>query len=116
MHDYLLLLHETPADLPPMSEDELRALIQRYSDWAESLRQQGRLVEGHKLCDDGGRQLRTTGGQILASDGPWAEAKDVIGGLFVIKAEDMAAAERLAATCPHLNGSSWITLRQIDVV
>lgn len=61
MHDYLMLLHETPADQPTMSENELRALIQRYSDWAETLRQQGRLSAGHKLCDDGGRQLRRPG-------------------------------------------------------
>lgn len=116
MHDYLMLLHETPADMPPMSEEELRALIQQYSDWAERLRQQGRLSAGHKLSDDGGRQLRRPKQQLLASDGPWAEAKDVIGGLFIIRAEDQAAAEALAASCPHLGGSSWISLRRIEAV
>ena len=45
---------------------------------------------------------------MLASDGPYAEAHDVIGGFYLIKAADDAVAESLARECPHLEGSQWI--------
>jgi hypothetical protein len=50
----------------------------------------------------------------LASDGPYAEAKDVIGGFFMVQAETDADAEKLAASCPHLRGRNWIEIRRID--
>ena len=50
----------------------------------------------------------------LASDGPYAEAHDVVGGFFTIKAESDAMAEDLAASCPHLAGTQWIEIRRIE--
>lgn len=116
MNRYLLLLHERPADTIGTSPAEMKELVQRYAAWARDLAGQGLLAGGEKLCDDGGRLLRLGGGQVLASDGPYAEAQDVIGGFFMIDAEDDAHAERLAATCPHLRGRQWIEIRRIDPV
>jgi hypothetical protein len=116
MHTYLLLLHETPAAQPSLSADEMAALVRRYSDWAADLAQRGLLVSGEKLTDDGGRQLRRDGAQVLATDGPYAEAHDVIGGFFSIRAASDAEAEALAATCPHLGGQNWIEIRRIEVL
>jgi hypothetical protein len=116
MHAYLLLLHETPADAPSMTAAEMKDLIGQYQAWSKSLAERGLLAGGEKLTDDGGRQLRLQRGQVLASDGPYAEAHDVVGGYFVIKAEDDAAAEALAQSCPHLRGSQWIEIRRIEVL
>jgi hypothetical protein len=116
MNQYMLLLHETPATYADLGPAEMQALIQRYRDWSAQLGQQGLLVGGEKLADDGGRQLRLKAGQPLASDGPYAEAHDVIGGYFTIRAADAAAAEALAATCPHLQGSNWIEIRRVDAM
>lgn len=116
MNTYLLLLHETPATYADLGPAELQALVQRYRDWSAGLARQGLLVGGEKLSDDGGRHLRLQGGRPLASDGPYAEAHDVVGGYFSIQAADDAAAEALAATCPHLHGSNWIEIRRIDAM
>lgn len=113
MHEYLLLLHETPADFGSLSPAQMEELVAEYAAWADDLAQRGLLVAGKKLADDGGRHLRPGA---LASDGPYAEAKDVIGGLFIVKAADDAQAEALAATCPHLRGSQWIEVRRIEIV
>lgn len=114
MHTYLLLLHENPADAAPMSADELKALVARYQAWAGDMAARGLLAGGEKLCDDGGRHLRLEGGRPVATDGPYAEAHDVVGGYFLIKAADDGEAERLAATCPHLVGRQWIEIRRIE--
>jgi hypothetical protein len=76
--------------------------------------ERGLLVSGEKLIDDGGRHLRLKNDRPLASDGPYAEAHDVIGGYFVIRAETDAQAEDLANTCPHLIGTQWIELRRVE--
>ena len=116
MHQYLLLLHETPADAADVSPAEMREIVARYKTWSRALAERGLLTGGEKLTDDGGRHLRLVAGAPLASDGPYAEAHDVIGGIFTIKAENDAQAQETAATCPHLRGSQWIEIRRIDLV
>jgi hypothetical protein len=116
MNQYLFLLHEKPADAANVSPAEMQEIIARYKAWSAGLAQRGLLAGGEKLADDGGRQLRLKDGQPLATDGPYAEAHDVIGGLFIVKAETDAMAEELAQTCPHLRGSQWIEIRRIDAV
>lgn len=114
MPQFMLLLHEAPSSYAHLSAAEMQDLINRYKAWAGQMAAEGRLAGGEKLVDDGGRQLRLQGGRPLATDGPYAEAQDVVGGYFTIEAADMAEAERLAATCPHLHGSNWIEIRQTD--
>ena len=116
MNQYLLLLHETPGDYSSLSPAQMKEEVARYGAWAGEMAQRGLLVSGEKLVDDGGRHLRAGKDGPVASDGPYAEAKDVIGGFFMIKADSDAHAEQLAAACPHLRGRNWIEIRRVDVV
>src|SRR5215813_1655515 len=103
MAQYMMLLHMTPnynADLP---REQMLAMTKRYMAWADGLRQKGRLAGGEKLAAGGVRHIKTQNGKPVASDGPYAEAKDVIGGYFVIEAKDAAEAEAIARDCPHLS-------------
>jgi hypothetical protein len=117
MAQYMLLLHQVPnytADLP---REQMMEIVKRYTAWADGLRQKGRMVGGEKLAAGGGRHIRVKDGKPVASDGPYAEAKDVIGGYFVIEAADHAEAEAIARDCPHLsNCANWIELRAIDTM
>ena len=116
MAQYMLLLHQVPnytADLP---REKMLEMIRRYSAWADSLRQKGQLAGGEKLAAGGVRHIKVEDGRPVASDGPYAEAKDVIGGYFVIEARDMAEAEAIARDCPHLavSATNWVELRPIE--
>ncbi len=116
MNQYMLLLHEKPATYASLSPAEMGELIARYRAWSAELAAKGLLAGGEKLTDDGGRHLRVAGDKPLASDGPYAEAHDVIGGYFTIKAASDAEAERIAQGCPHLVGSNWIEIRRVDAM
>ena len=116
MPAYLLLLHERPADSAALSAAEIQDIIQAHQAWAEGLAAAGQLLGGEKLTDDGGRHLRLQGATPVASDGPYAEAHDLIGGFYIVQAADDAAAEALASECPHLQGRQWIEIRRIDQV
>jgi len=116
MAQFLLLLHSAPnyaADLP---REKMMEMTRKYIAWADALRQKGKIVGGEKLTASGGRQLRSSGGKLVVSDGPYAEAKDVLGGYFIVEARDLAEAEAIARDCPHmaLAPSNWAEVRPIE--
>ena len=114
MAQFILLLNETPGDFAHYSPEELQGIVDRYRAWREKVAADGRLLAGHKLTDEGGHHLsRPGGGDLRVVDGPYSEAKEVVGGLFVIQAEDYEEAVAISSDCPHLEYGT-VTLRQID--
>jgi hypothetical protein len=116
MTQYMLLLHEKPADAATLTPAEMQEVVARYKAWAGGLAAKGQLSGGEKLTDDGGRALRLRNGAPVASDGPYAEAQDVVGGYFLISATSDDEAVSIAATCPHLAGTQWIEIRRVDTL
>ena len=116
MGHYLLMLLQAPnynADLP---REKLLEMTKRYMAWAEGLGAKGKLAGGEKLTASGGRHIKVKDGKLVASDGPYAELKDVVGGYFVIEAKDLAEAEAIARDCPHmaLGPTNWAEIRPIE--
>lgn len=114
MAQYMLLLHSDPKEATDMPREKMMELIRRYSAWAAALREKGKLVSSEKLSPGRVRHIRLKDGAPVASDGPYAEAKDVIGGYFMVEAASDAEAETIARECPHLWGSNWVELRPVD--
>lgn len=113
MAKFILILREDPATFASLSPDEMQAILTGYQAWSDKLAGAGLLAGGEKLGDEGGRRLTARDGTLVVSDGPYAEAKEVIGGFFIIEAEDYPAAEAIAAECPHLR-HGVVELRRID--
>ena len=115
MPNYLLLLHEDPAAFANVSPNEMQEIIQKYSDWKQRMQNSGAMVRGQKLQNGTGRVLHRTGGETAAIDGPYTESKEVIGGLFEIRAEDYEHAVAASLECPHLEYGT-IEVREIEPV
>ena len=113
MPQYMLLLHDSGTFPPDMSPEDIQAIIGRYVEWRARLQQSGHKVSGHKLRDGEGRVMTGTVGAPKVTDGPYAESREVIGGLFVIDARDYDEAIALARDCPHLDFGT-IEIRQIE--
>ena len=111
MAKFVLLLHDT-GRFDNLSPDQMQAVIQRYIAWRAKV-QQGRSVMGHKLHDGEGRVMRGAGSTLKVIDGPYAEAREVIGGLFVIEASTYEEVVELAKDCPHLDFGA-IEIRQVQ--
>ncbi len=116
MAQYMLLLHQVPNYNMDLPREKMLEMTRRYMAWADSLRQRGRMVGGEKLTAGGVRHIKVRDGKPVASDGPYAEAKDVIGGYFVIEASDAAEAESIARECPHIAiaATNWLEIRPIE--
>jgi len=111
MNTYYLILRDRPEAFAHISPSDMQAVIQRYVKWRED---NARVVTGgQKLADGEGRVVRRKGAALDVSDGPFMEAKEVLGGFFVVEAESYEAAEGVASTCPHLEfGSIEIRLME----
>ena len=116
MAQYILLLHQVPNYNAELPREQMMEVVKRYMAWADGLRQKGRMVGGEKLAVGGVRHIRTRDGKPVITDGPYAEAKEVLGGYFVIEATDAKEAEAIALECPHLAiaATNWVEIGPID--
>jgi hypothetical protein len=113
MPRYLLLLHD-PGTMPEgIGPQEIQAIIQRYVDWRKKVETAGHAVMGHKLRDGEGRVMKSANGRVSVTDGPYAEAREVVGGLFVVDADSYDQVQALCADCPHLDFGT-IEIREIQ--
>ena len=112
MARFLFLLHADGAPLGGLAAEDKRALFDRFVAWSESLKSRGVLRAVESLMDDGGRTVRKTR-DALVVDGPYAEVKEMVSGLFVVEAADLAAATQLAAGCPLLDLGGAVEVREI---
>ena len=113
MPNYMLLLHDSGSVFPELSPDDIQRVIQRYAAWRQRIQQSGRNISGHKLADGEGRILRGKVGAPRITDGPYAEARAVIGGVFVVEAQNYDEVVALSQDCPHLEFGT-IEIRQIQ--
>ena len=104
MQTYYLILRDDPRALANISASEMQAVVQRYVKWRDD--NSKHVKGGQKLADGQGRVLRRQSGQLAVSDGPFMEAKEVLGGFFVIEAPSFDEAQAIAMTCPHLEAGS----------
>lgn len=116
MAQFMLLLHERPSDFADISPEEIQRVIGEYSAWRGKLQEEGKLAGGLKLKDEGGRELSLSGGQVRVVDGPYTEAKEVVGGYFLIEAADYDEAVEVSKGCPHLKYGSRVELREVDLL
>ena len=113
MSEFMLVLHEDPKVFEGFSPEEIQTIVERYVNWRDKLAEQDLLVGGAKLTDEGGRHLKGTSDSFTVVDGPFSEAKEVMGGYFTIKAANYEDAIAIARECPHLEFGR-IELRELD--
>jgi hypothetical protein len=109
MSQYLIVLRDANWNPESLSPEELQAIMKKYRTWIEGI-----AGKGNKLRDKEGRVVRSNGGGVSVTDGPYSEAKEVIGGYIVIEADSYEDAVKKCEDSPHLvNGS--IEIRALEV-
>jgi hypothetical protein len=114
MPNYVLILHDDLAALSRISPDEMQRVVAKYMAWSDKIARSGHLRGGEKLCEEGGKHLSAKGGTLVVKDGPFAEAKEVVGGYFVIEAADYAERRPSAATARTSRSAGGSSARRPD--
>ncbi|GAB5096725.1 YciI family protein [Caballeronia sp. LP006] len=98
---YLGLAYFTPEKFAAMTPDEIKALVSQCPALDEKMRATGKVVVSASLGDlENWKTLRPLGGTTRVTDGPYTEAKEVVGGMFIIEADSPDEAVRIASMHP----------------
>lgn len=110
---YLLLVIEPLNQRGERTEEEGRALFEEMGNYAEGLKQRGVLVgcESLKSVSQGVR-VEVRNGERRLLDGPFAEAKEMVGGFLLLNCDTREEAVAIATACPAARWCS-IEVREI---
>jgi hypothetical protein len=104
---FLMLVRMTPESAAPYEHGEMPS----ETDIASMMSYNQKLVDAHAILSADGLHPTSQGaiiswetGSPIVTDGPFAEAKDVIGGYWVVQADSPEAMLELARQCPMSDG------------
>ena len=109
-NQYLYLFRGGDEHLDEMTPDQMQEHMARWGKWMGNLQQLGKLVGGAPLNQNEGAVL--TPDRMIA-DGPYAEAKDLVGGYVMVNCESFAEAVELAKGCPILDSNGSVEVRTV---
>ena len=108
MPQYMLLLYSDGSGWEKLSPEEMQKALEKYMAWAHKPFMKGSMRLGHDL----GRVIRSDGGKPRATDGPYSETKEVLGGYYLIEAANYDEAVQRTLDHPHLEYGGTIEVRQ----
>jgi hypothetical protein len=97
---YLLLINTQETDVQP-PDDVAAASHAAYGAFTRDIRERGLFEAGEALTPTStATTVRVVDGQVVATDGPFAETKEALGGFYLINARDLDEAIEIAARIP----------------
>ena len=92
MTQYLLSVHYVEGEEPP-SDEVMQQMFEDVDELNQKMQNEGAWVfAGGLHTPDTATVVRSQDGEIVMTDGPFAEAKEQIGGFWVIEAADLDTA------------------------
>jgi hypothetical protein len=92
------------------SREDIQSAIDRFYVWYDKRVSEGTIGPGHRLAREGKVVSRQA-----STDGPFAEAKEVVGGYWFIRADNLEEAARIAAQNPCLAYGLVCEVRPLDL-
>ena len=109
---YLLMIYTQDTDVTP-PDDVAAASHAAYAAFTADIKARGQFLAGEALTPTStATTVRVVDGQTLATDGPFAETKEALGGFYLIEARDLDEAIEIAARIPAAKDGS-IEIRPI---
>jgi hypothetical protein len=105
---YMLLIQEPVGQREARTEAEGHAVYDSMVRFADDLKSRGLLLGVESLASQAkGTRVAVRNGRAQVLDGPFAEAKEMIGGFFLVDCATQAEAVEIASQCP---AAAWCTI------
>ena len=109
---YLLQIYPTgvTAEFAQLSADEQEAIVSEYL----AIRQSPGVISGDQLQPvETATTVRVQNGENLLTDGPFVDAKEHLGGYYLVEADDLDAALEIAARIPAARMGGAVEVRPL---
>ena len=111
MKEFLLIFRrENTAGNPPMSPEQLQAMMKPWQDWLGSIAAQNKLVTAGNRLEGDGNVIKPNS---IITNGPYVEIKEAVGGYSIIKADTLEEATEMSKGCPILTVGGSVEVRAI---
>lgn len=107
-----LFLFRHPQAGPDPTPEEMQQIFGKWTAWLRGIKAKGQYVGADRL-DDAGKVIRNPKGASV-TDGPYAEAKETVGGYVIVTAGSLAEATEIAKGCPGLEYDTIVEVRLIE--
>ena len=110
----MLLVYTDSSLIDDLPADRMDGMLRTCFDHVDELQREGRIVESQMLQGPStAKSLRMRNGRLTTTDGPFSEAKEVLGGFNLVEARDMDEAVRIAAEFPWAS-TGCIEVRPVE--
>jgi hypothetical protein len=106
---YMLLVYGDPNEWT-VTDDELPAI---YEEYAAVSRDKATKHGAQLMGTETAKTVRIRGGETLVTDGPFAETKETLGGYYLIEANSIEDATKLATKIPSARIGGSVEVRQV---
>ncbi|MEX0851980.1 MAG: YciI family protein [Bauldia sp.] len=104
---YLCLIYGDPEVWEAKGQGEVDGLVRDHFDYDDALRRGGQMITAQALEPPAtATMVRMRDGKISATDGPFAETKEELGGFYLIEARDLDEAIKVAGNIPSARWGS----------
>jgi len=111
---YMLLIYGDESTFADMDPGQTSATMQAYEKYGNWLTEKGWMRAGDALADTGkATTLRQRDGQVLTTDGPFAETKEQLGGYYIVECANLDEAIEAARQLPAVAYGGSVEVRPI---
>jgi hypothetical protein len=109
MADFLFVYRGDGQAEARMTPEEMQQMMQKWGTWIRQALEEGWMTNPGDALTPEGKVVRSK----VVTDGPFVEAKEIVGGYSVVKAASLAAAAELAKGCPGVLYGGCVEVRQL---
>jgi len=110
MEKFMLIFHGGNHTNSERSAEEMQANMGKWMAWIDKLNAAGKYAGGEPLLP-GGKLV--SGKDKKVTDGPYTEGKEIVGGYFIINANNLDEATTIAKDCPDFENGGSVQVRQV---
>jgi hypothetical protein len=113
MKEYMLIFRneKKDTDVKP-SEEQMNTMMHQWQTWIGGIAEKGKYSGTNRLLPEG----KTIRSNKVITDGPYVEAKEVVGGYLIVKANSIDEAMEMAKSCPGLLYGGNVEVRSVMAI
>jgi hypothetical protein len=110
MKEYLMIFrNEKSENAEAPSEADMKEVMKQWRQWIQGIARKGNFSGTNRLSSDG----KTLKPGNIVTDGPYIEAKEMIGGYVIVKTNSLEEAIEIAKECPNLTYGGNVEVRPV---